>query len=241
MSFLLDALRKSEGRRRPHEVPTIHAGVGGEPPSTRRSRWPWAVVILPPLMVMTWFGWRQFGVLVSSPEAPQATMAEPAPAPAGPVTIEQEAASPRVDDPRDGPRTPVEQLAGPGLERSPVSAPAARLEPGAQRAPSSAGPAPERVAEVAPPAPAEQPAAEARERQPSPISYWELPSSVRQDLPEFKISVLVYADHPEDRFILLNGRRQTEGDEFQPGLVLQEIRRDGAVFSYRLYRFLVRR
>ena len=73
-----------------------------------------------------------------------------------------------------------------------------------------------------------------------PISYWELPQGVRDNLPEIKITVLVYADKPDDRFLLTNGQRMAEKDELQSGLVLDEIRRDGAIFLYRKYRFLVK-
>ena len=73
-----------------------------------------------------------------------------------------------------------------------------------------------------------------------PITYWELPQGVRDSLPELRITVLVYADQPEDRFLLISGQRLVEKDEYQDGVVLDEIRRDGAVFLYRAYRFLVR-
>ncbi len=68
-----------------------------------------------------------------------------------------------------------------------------------------------------------------------------MPDAIRGELPEFRISVLVYAERPEDRFLLVNGRRLVEGDSLSPGLVAEEIRREGVVFSYRLYRFLVSR
>jgi len=73
-----------------------------------------------------------------------------------------------------------------------------------------------------------------------PISFWELPQSVRDGLPELRITVLVFAERPEDRFLLIGGQRMVEKDEYQPGVVLDEIRRDGAVFLYRNYRFLVK-
>ena len=76
-------------------------------------------------------------------------------------------------------------------------------------------------------------------QEPAPISYWELPDSVRADIPEIKFSVLVYAKDPADRFVLSNGQRLQEGDSYQQGLVVEEIQRDGVVFSYRLYRFVV--
>jgi len=73
-----------------------------------------------------------------------------------------------------------------------------------------------------------------------PISYWELPQGVRDDMPETKITVLVYSETPDERFLLVNGQRVVEKEELDSGLVLDEIRRDGAVFLYRKYRFLVK-
>lgn len=73
----------------------------------------------------------------------------------------------------------------------------------------------------------------------SPISYWSLPQSVRNALPEFRITVLVYAEQPADRFVLMNGERYREQDAPESGLILEEIRREGVIFTYRNYRFLV--
>lgn len=73
-----------------------------------------------------------------------------------------------------------------------------------------------------------------------PISYWELPQGIRDSLGDIKITVLVYSDQPSDRFVLSNGQRLVEKDQLDGGLVLEEIRRDGAVFVYRNYRFLVK-
>jgi len=53
--------------------------------------------------------------------------------------------------------------------------------------------------------------------------------------------VLVYSKDPAERFVLVNGQRLAEGDSVQPGLLVDEIRRDGVIFSYRLYKFLVER
>jgi hypothetical protein len=67
-----------------------------------------------------------------------------------------------------------------------------------------------------------------------------LPQGIRDDLPPIKITVLVYAERPGDRFLLTNGQRLVEKDQLDGGLVLDEIRKDGAVFLYRNYRFLVK-
>lgn len=77
--------------------------------------------------------------------------------------------------------------------------------------------------------------------EPEPIGYWELPDSVRNGVSEIKFSVLVYADDPANRFVLINGDRLIEGEELKPGVVVEHIRRDGVVFSYQLYKFFVKR
>jgi general secretion pathway protein B len=86
----------------------------------------------------------------------------------------------------------------------------------------------------------QKPPGQVEPRVTEPISFWELPQSVRDGLPDLRITVLVFAERPEDRFLLVGGQRMVEKDEYQPGVVLDEIRRDGAVFLYRNYRFLVK-
>lgn len=76
--------------------------------------------------------------------------------------------------------------------------------------------------------------------EPAVMSYWQLPQTWRSEMPEFKLTVLVYAENPEDRFVLLNGERFREGDEIEGGVVLEEIRRSGAIFSYRSRQFMVK-
>ena len=73
-----------------------------------------------------------------------------------------------------------------------------------------------------------------------PISFWQMPQSLRDGMPEFKISVLVYAENPQDRFLLINGQRLLEKEELDSGVVLDEIQPDRAVFRYRKYKFFVK-
>jgi general secretion pathway protein B len=70
-----------------------------------------------------------------------------------------------------------------------------------------------------------------------PISYWQIPQSLRESMPEMRITVLVYAENPQDRFLLINGKRLREKDEVSDGLVVEEIQRDRAIFTFRDYRF----
>jgi general secretion pathway protein B len=257
MSFLLEALRKSENQKRRGEVPNIHSQP--EPSGAIRSVRPlrWLLVAVPAVLILAWAAWRGWGPapeLVgpgpqgtqgasTEPAAPVTDGAEPAPVPA------QRAADRRL--PLSADRTPVEHYqeppdplidAAPGQQaQPPPDQPEPMVAPEAteQAATTPVTPVPEQ--EPAP-APGEPPPAQPRQYQapmPEPINYWQVPGSVRDQLTEIRISVMVFAERPEDRFILMNGRRWVEGDEPQPGLRLEEIRRDGAVFTFSRYRFLV--
>ncbi len=98
---------------------------------------------------------------------------------------------------------------------------------------SAAGPSPETRQPVA-----SDPASEAIET--NTISYWQLPQSIRDRMPEMRITVLVFAENPDDRFVLMNGQRLRENDELEGGVLLEEIQRTQAIFSYRNYRFHVK-
>lgn len=76
--------------------------------------------------------------------------------------------------------------------------------------------------------------------EPEIINYWQVPEKMREGLPDLRISVLVYAELPENRFVLMNGERVREGQELPNGLLLEEIRRDRAIFNYRNYRFYLK-
>lgn len=126
-------------------------------------------------------------------------------------------------------------------DSAPVDESATPSQPLAQASSDAAVPqaaSGESVAAEAKPVPRRSRGLQARKTE--PISFWQIPQALRDDLPEFRINVLVYADKPKDRFLLINGQRLIEKQELANGVVLDEIRRDGAVFRYRNYRFLVK-
>ncbi len=71
------------------------------------------------------------------------------------------------------------------------------------------------------------------------VERWELPPGVRRDLPELKLTMHVYSQDPDSRFVLVNSDRFREGEEVAPGVHLAEIRREGAILDYQQYRFLL--
>lgn len=68
----------------------------------------------------------------------------------------------------------------------------------------------------------------------------ELPESVRQRLPDFTFSVFLYSDDVTLRTVRINGVTMKEGQYLADGLKLEEIIHDGVIFNYANYRFRVR-
>lgn len=74
---------------------------------------------------------------------------------------------------------------------------------------------------------------------PEYVRVWDLPLSIRRDMPELKLTIHVYTQDEQRRFVLVNGQRFTTGDVISGGVRLAEIRPEGAVIDYRNYRFLL--
>lgn len=69
------------------------------------------------------------------------------------------------------------------------------------------------------------------------VKYRDLPVNVRNDLKELSISVHYYANDPSSRMASVNGRIMRQGQAVKDGLVLDEITRKGVIFTFRKYRF----
>lgn len=255
MSILLDALKKSERERQLGKTPTLGTGPDEQTAAGTPSISPLPVVMaLLSALVIGWLGWKQFQL----PAVEQA---------ASPI-VETREETPQHEEEAEQPRTMTELYGLSRRDQSTRSAKPPEKGNRAKLSKSvsdyTAENAPQSAAQAAPePAVAEDSPADITESDhpgtaPSeianrderrkgiephvtePISYWELPQGVRDELGEIKITVLVYAQSPDDRFLLSNGQRLVEKDEIEGGLVLDEIRQDGAVFLYRNYRFLVK-
>ncbi len=71
------------------------------------------------------------------------------------------------------------------------------------------------------------------------VRAWELPLSIRRNMPELKLTIHVYSADEAQRFVLVNGERFVVGDQLAQGAQLVDIRREGAVVDFRDYRFLL--
>ena len=116
-----------------------------------------------------------------------------------------------------------------------------RPAPSVETAESAPPPAPASTAKGAPPAVAPPPTAALPpagvDTGDGPALIWALPYAQRRSIPELKLSMHVYAVEPANRFVIINGNRQVEGDEFE-GLKLIAIRNDGVVLEREGVRFV---
>lgn len=251
MSILLDALKKSEAQRQLGETPTIHTSVDPASADSGTVK-PWLVglLLLSVAIVLALFITEQFDEpdlsILGYSEFGPTTRVDPVADAAG-------QAEPEAKDAR----TPVETLR-PSLAARPTTTnrdrqtsaalrqsvsdyrPPPQASQASQADRASAASAPMRAAAADTRATGTPDAAEDQKIEAPPmLTYWQLPQGIRDNMPDMKISVLVYAAKPEERFILMEGKRLREGDDAGGGLDLEEIRRDGAVFSYRKYTFLL--
>jgi general secretion pathway protein B len=213
MSFILDALKKSEIERQRQSVP----GLMDARSAVRRSRLPlWAaalgLLLGINLVVLALVLWNKSAPSAPAPRAP-ASAAPPAPAAAPPAT---EHFSPLDSSPVYAPEIPVP--AGEGARKTAVHA-VRHSDPIL----SDASPkAPDEPQEILP-------------------SISEINLTGAQALPELHLDVHVYATNPADRFVYINMRKYHEGAALPEGPLVERIRRDGVVLNYQGLRFILPR
>jgi general secretion pathway protein B len=221
MSFILDALKKSEIERQRQSTP----GLIDAPTSLRRSRLPLWAILLGCLLAINTVVLIVVLMRNGSPSA-AATSARHDAAPA-----DRKAAS--VDD-HFSP-----------LSQAPVYAPEIPVPP-AETSASNESAAARAIAQRTAPHTARRPDPVLVEEQAS--EYDEVLPSINeinltgaQALPDMHLDVHVFATKPADRFVYINMRKYHEGNTLQEGPVLERIRRDGVVLNYQGVRFILPR
>jgi len=266
MSLILEALRKSEAERQRGRAPGLFVE---QVPASRRPRgapaWAWGLGVLL-LVVLAVFAWREWGRSVAPPQAtvpaPGASVQAPAqapasipPAPAATTATTLPASTPAPATATTLPAaTPAPSAAPPPLATTPTVAaplPATSPAPATVTAPVAAptpAPAPDparapaatSAPAAAPPALAPTPAF-AESSEPELPTLSNIDANERAQLPPLRLSMHVYAEEPSQRFVILDGQRLGEGASPAPGLVLEQIRRDGLVLSVNGRRLLLPR
>ena len=247
MSFILDALKKSEVERQRQAIP----GLMDSRPPPPRTKFPlWAVALIALLainlgviaLVLTRGGTHAIGAAGSPaplPATAQAPKSSPATAAVMPSAAPPAPASPGASDhfsPMDAPHPPA--------ATPPVYAP--EIPPtqdysGAVRRSSRAG----SNGEEATHRDARAPDPVLTDNDPSDNEVLptinEINVAGQPALANLHLDVHVYATKPSERFVYINMRKYREGATLAEGPVLERIRRDGVVLNYQGLRFVLPR
>jgi len=262
MSFILEALKKSEKKHDESAVPNLHTVHGSAPPPRRkRPVWPYllATALLLNAGILLWFlvprseppaAPAQTVAAEPIQEAPAAAVTPvkepPMPAPVSPPTQAAQPANtvPVVSSVKTVPAVSsveppvvtirVETTASPS---QPVATQASVDVPVSVSAPAAV--APRQAAPVVPAGPAAPPPAESWRDERPIYDLTDLPYQVQSRLPELHVSVYAYSDNPESRLVRVNNRILREGSYLEEGLLLDEITPVGMIFAFEGYRFLV--
>lgn len=254
MSFILDALKKSENERQR----TVGPSLADAPVRRYQPERPWWMVAVGALLVIN------LGVLVvvllrDKPDSAATPVAAPsasipqtvaAPAAAAPQSVAPAAAQTPPQTVRAATSPAVHSLA----EEAGASGsydPAAAVEPGIEHpelaAAATVPDGPPMVRPIDPPA-----VAPLTSRPPSePAPSARMPSEVLPTanaltasgtaLPDLRLDIHVYSNKPSDRFVFINMHKYTEGDTLSEGPVLERITPEGAVLNQRGLRFVLPR
>jgi len=224
MSFILDALRKSEHERERRILPGIV-----EAPRAQRSNptLRWILGLIAAVFVMNTAALLYFLLRTTPVAAPAQTTVTAA-------TPQAVAATPppQAGTGSETPHGPVRSLAEEALA-------AGRTAPYTDVPPVSAHPVAPHHEAPAPSAP--------RSVTPTDTSVAglptrrQLPPAVMSALPPLTVDLHVYSADPAQRFMVISGQRAQEGGTVAGGVVIERIVPDGAIAVFRGTRFLLTR
>jgi general secretion pathway protein B len=65
----------------------------------------------------------------------------------------------------------------------------------------------------------------------------ELPQAIQQSLPSVNVTIFMYSDDPASRMVRINGQTYREGQRISEDLTLERITQNGIILNYKNYRF----
>lgn len=239
MSFILDALRKSDQQRQRSVTPTLMTAQAPVAESRQPALWWYGLLAVVLIGVGILIGWMHqwqsepaVPAIQSDPgrplessnnkftSAPLAVLPAPSKKPEnqqpslGAMTVTQSIPPPSgADTLRDLSAKPVMISPQPAaVAASPSDAPAPVQEEHARTGPGDVD-------------------------LKMSMALTELPLSLQQEIPKLSVLVHSYSSKPKSSYVFINDRKWREEEYPVPGLKLEQITPDGMVFSYRGYRF----
>lgn len=222
MSYILEALKKSDQQRQRGTTPTlptaqVSVAAPKQPLLVYYSLL--AAVLLGAGITIGWL--RPWQAEQPAPATEPSAARSPIPHQTAPTPLPEPPEMARMTA-QELPLPPVAQPVPRGDAMKPdISAPASTGTPGAVAA---AAPMPEK------------PASPAQEQRAIPMA--ELPRTIQQEIPALTIQLHAYSGNPAERLVSINSRMLREGGYLTPDIRLEQITPDGMIFSYKGYRFL---
>lgn len=229
MSFILDALRKSDAERQRAVTPGL-ADVRYAAQRSKRNVWlPILVVVLAAnavFLAVQWLGRDTAPVPPPPAVAPEVAPTGPPTAVASPAAdIRPLAREAEFGEPLPEPDVESEFLAPPGAPPEPVAAPV--VVEAAEATLPAATPAPARPSRIL--AGDDLPTAE------------QLMGSGSLNVPTLNLDLHVYSEIPAGRFVVVNSRKYKEADQLSEGPTVEAITSDGVILSSQGRRFTLSR
>ncbi|MBU0675293.1 MAG: general secretion pathway protein GspB [Proteobacteria bacterium] len=235
MSYILEALKKSDRERKQGLVPDLNT----MPDGPDREKKPYlkllALVLILLLGGTALVGW----IFFRSPPQPVITTIT------APATTDTSTFPESIEE-KSEPGIPAAAMESPTIpamtiEEPPPAEMSAELQPPSVEATAS----PFTMEDGTPlldPKPT-KPAVKTTHREPriepikTIIAMADLPTQIREGLPEITIFAHYYATEPSSRMVSINGRLRREGQVISNGLTLKEITPDGVVFTFQDHQF----
>lgn len=235
MSFILDALKKSENERQKQTGPALfEVKVAAPKPGLPLWAVALAVLLVVNIGVVIWLVLRKPPEAPPPAQAPVASTMQPAaalpitPAPLPPPAVApQQAAPAQSEAPETQPQHSADDEAEP---MNPEDYEPAVVPPSANSASvpeQSPGNAPTTGGRVT------------RGTMEGFPTYEEL--AARTSLPELRLDMHVFSAKPQDRFVFINMQRVREGDSLPSGVHVEQITPDGVVLSHQGRKFVLER
>lgn len=238
MSYILEALKKSERERNLGAIPDLDTIQ--EQVATRSNWWPWlvvALVLLNGAIGIAFFTWRPADQAASQSQGGgdmQRLRAVTNPAPA--VSDRREASSAQAELSESPAREAVSGSV-PIHNQSPPEESGAALAK-ADPIETQPEPVPTEPSAAAPliDEPVDLPVAK-----PSVTKWEDMPADFRARVARPEIDVHAYSSQPQRRFVLIELKKYRQGERLNSGVEIETITEDGVIFSDQGTRFWVAR
>lgn len=241
MSYILDALKKSESERQSQDLPDLNA-IHERPqlqPVKKRKMWPFILIVIIVLNVAGfWFVWQRTPPLNTTASMPTKT-------PPTSAVLEGSASQATIANAVVAQQQRADIIVTPlGIQQAEqANEPVLQQQEAAALALSTTNEiliTPQDVYRKSPSASigtGQEPLIERRSLDQPVKKITALPTNIQRQIPDLRFSSHLYADDDSFRMVNINGNMFHEGDFIAEGIRLEQISEEGVVLNYLHYTF----